>query len=72
VAILYNLFRTKGVHRVVAMEALRTIRAVAHDNFRYLRWHDTKKEYVQYPSEGRRFAVMEKPKKAKATSSSAR
>jgi hypothetical protein len=70
--ILYNLFRTKGVHRDVAMEALRAIRAVAHNNFRYLRWHDTKKEYVQYPSEGRRFVVMEKPKKAKATSSSAR
>ena len=62
--ILYNLFKTKGVHRGVAMEALRAIRAVAHNNFRYLRWHDEKKEFVQYPPEGRRFVVTEKPKKA--------
>src|SRR5258705_3024327 len=53
--ILYNLFKTKGVHRDVAMEALRAIRAIAHNNFRYLRWKDDKKEYVQYPPEGRRF-----------------
>ncbi|QDP24069.1 hypothetical protein [Bradyrhizobium cosmicum] len=64
--ILYNLFKTKGVHRDVAMEALRAIKAVAHNNFRYLRWKDNKKKYVQYPPEGRRYVVMEKPKKAKA------
>src|SRR5260370_25798589 len=63
--ILYNLFKTKGVHRDVAMEALRAIRAIAHNNFRYLRWKDDKKEYVQYPPEGRRFVVMEKKLKAK-------
>jgi len=63
--ILYNLFKTKGVHRDVAMEALRAIRAIVHNNFRYLRWKDDKKEYVQYPPEGRRFVVMEKKLKAK-------
>jgi hypothetical protein len=64
--ILYNLFKTKGVHRDVAREALRAIRAVAHNNFRYLRWSDDMKVYRQYPPEGRRFEVMEKVKKAKA------
>jgi hypothetical protein len=63
--ILYNLFKTKGVHRDVAMEALRAIRAIAHNNFRYLRWKDDKKEYVQYPPEGRRFVVTEKKPRAK-------
>jgi hypothetical protein len=63
--ILYNLFKTKGVHRDVAMEALRAIKAIAHNNIRYLRWSDAKKAYVQYPPEGRRFVVTEKQPRAK-------
>ncbi len=39
--ILYNLFRTDGVHRVVAREALRAINAIVHRNFRYLRWDES-------------------------------
>jgi len=65
-AILYNLFKTKGVQRDVAMEALRAIRAVAHNSFRYLRWKEGKKAYVQYPPEGTRYVVVKKPRKAKA------
>jgi hypothetical protein len=61
--ILYNLFHTDGVHRDVAREALRATSAIVHQNFRYLRWHDSRHEYLQYPGEGRRFEVTEKPKK---------
>jgi hypothetical protein len=61
--ILYNAFSNDGVHRTVAREALRAICAVAHRNFRYLRWHDEKKAYVQYPGEGRRYEIVERVKK---------
>ena len=61
--ILYNLFLTKGVHRDVAREALRAISAVVHPNFRYLRWHDGREAYLQFPGEGRHYEVTEKVKK---------
>lgn len=49
--LLYNSFSEEGVHRDVVQRALRAICATAHANFRYLRWHDKKKEYVQYPGD---------------------
>jgi len=58
--ILYNLFRTDGVHRDVAREALRAISAIVHRNFRYLRWNDGRKAYLEYPGEGRRYEVTER------------
>jgi hypothetical protein len=61
--VLYNYFHTEGVDRQVARKALRAISAIAHKNFRYLRWHDQKEEYVQYPGEGRRYDVVERVKK---------
>ena len=62
--ILYNAFSEEGVHRDVARDALRSICAIAHENFRYLRFHDEKKEYVQYPG-GKKYEVVEKTKKTK-------
>jgi hypothetical protein len=61
--ILYNLFRTHGVHRDVAREALRAISAVVHPHFRYLRWHDDRRTHLQYPGEGERYEVTERVKK---------
>lgn len=61
--ILYNAFQVDGVHRDVAREALKAICAVAHKNFRYLRYHDVKQAYVQYPGEGRRYEIVERVRK---------
>jgi hypothetical protein len=61
--ILYKLFRTDGVHRDAARKALRAIRAIVHRNFRYLRWHDDRQTYLQYPGEGRRYEITEKVQK---------
>ncbi|QEX15872.1 hypothetical protein FRZ44_11600 [Hypericibacter terrae] len=61
-AILYNLFEVDGVTRNAAREALRAINAIVHRNFRYLRWHDDRQEYVQYPGEGRQYEVTERIK----------
>jgi hypothetical protein len=66
--ILYRLFATKGIDRKVGQRALRAICSVAHKNFRYLRWHDNKKEYVQFPGEGRRYEIVEKKKKSRSKS----
>ncbi|MET4349025.1 hypothetical protein [Bradyrhizobium sp. RT9a] len=63
--ILYNAFSQEGVDRDVAREALRAIYVTAHKNFRYLRWHDGKKEYVQFPGDSRKYEIIEKSKGSK-------
>lgn len=68
--ILYNAFSRGGVDRDVAREALRAIYVTAHKNFRYLRWHDQKKEYVQFPGDSRKYEIIEKPKKKRPSTAS--
>jgi hypothetical protein len=65
--ILYDRFRTEGVDREVAREALRAICATVHANFRYLRWDDERQQYLRFPFKDRRYEIAEKVEKKRKT-----
>lgn len=58
-ALLYRLFKQKGIKRSVAQRALADIGATVCPSFRYLRWNDERKRYLQYPGRNTRFEVVE-------------
>ena len=59
-ALLYRLFKRKGIDRDSAQRALGDICAVVHKSFRYLRWDDDRQSYRRYPGAGTLFDVIER------------
>lgn len=56
-AILYNRFRTNGVSRDSARQAMKQINAVVHQSFVYRRWDEQTKRYLKYPRSGEKYEV---------------
>lgn len=58
-AILYRLFKKKGVTRDAAQIALAHITAVVTRSFRYRRWDDSGEQYLAYPTRRSEFRVVD-------------
>jgi hypothetical protein len=64
-AILYHRFKTDGVTKDAAQQALKEIHAVVSDKFLYRRWSDSGCEYRFYPRKTDKYQItnVSKPKR---------
>ncbi len=58
-AILYQHFKTDGVDKNAAQQALKEIHAVVADTFLYRRWSGPQRQYLFYPGKGKKYRITE-------------
>lgn len=56
-AILYHRFKTNGVNKDAAQQALKQIHAVVSDKFLHHRWSDSRREYRFYPGKANKYRI---------------
>lgn len=56
-AILYRHFKTDGIDKDAAQQALKEIHAVVSDKFLYRRWSASRHQYLYYPGKGKKYEI---------------